>query len=318
MNRRRGEANFVAVRCGFWNDPRLVGGLAHELGVTEGEAGSFVLRWEEFVLQVGDAVTGRVRGYRASHIAAAVGWKGKPDRLIAALKNAGVLGRQKGTFFHAFWTETVTGQYALRRARDRERHREEKAQGTPAESLGNVHNDSTESSGKNGEKESKDAGQPPERPPEDRGAVAAERWDWLLKNAERPRNPRVCLPLLSSLDDGHWPLVQWVVGLSKQPNPSRYGRKRRVWGLQTDKFLREHAYLEFLSEWTAKQRPADDLAVERKRRLDSLAPKEAVKSAKEYLVAMLGDPDVDPPRKERAKEKWRAQNPSETPPWETA
>ena len=67
---RRGEVPFVAIRVGRSHDAKEVLGLAAELKIQRATALGFVALWEEFLLEVGDNLTGRVSGYKPHHLAA--------------------------------------------------------------------------------------------------------------------------------------------------------------------------------------------------------------------------------------------------------
>lgn len=317
---RRGEANFVAVRIGFWSDPHITV-MADELKVSANEAGGYVLRWEELVLAVGDARTGRVKGYSPKYLSIAVGWKGKPEKLIGALRSIGVLTSQRGTFTHPFWAETRTGEYAIRRALEADRvarWRRGEGEGDgdqSADGTGSVRVQNGDGTSNSGIKEGRAyADAHPPAPPQEGGGVGMTRWEWLLQNHDRPRNPAVCAKYLEAMSDADWELCQFAVTLRKRAGGAYIGRRKRVWALTSDEFLRKSAYLEFHREWQEKLR----------------GPKATKKDAPEvvnlipgsgsdrFILAQLADPEISDVDKERIRSGWKAKHPNETPPWEIA
>jgi hypothetical protein len=338
MNRRnrRGEANFVALRLGFWHDPRLVLGLARDLKIPRGLAGAYVAQWEEFVLEVGDARTGRVKGYSAEHIAAVLDFPGRPARLVDALKKTGVLSIQRGTFVHPFWLETRTGQYALKRCKDAERQRPIDATlstETPRSNRGDSADDPTSFHGRSDSKEGRDSAESPPTPLAGGVACGRERWAELLKIAPRPQNPRECIPLLERLSAEDWELVQFVYALRLNPPPN-IGVRKRAWTAGTDRFLKNELFLNFRQEWVQKleaekapKKTEDQIAAEvaeaeaKRLRLEKLEEHRRDKKRQEmrlYLVQEVTDPDKPERVKEAARKKWQSEFPSEAPPWEVA
>lgn len=334
---QRGETAFVAMRVGRIHDPREVLSLAAELKVRPVEALGYVLLWEEFILEVGDALTGRVKGYRPQDIAAKLTYdKGKPATLIRAMENAGVLRQQRSTFFHPFWLETVTGHYARQRAERREYEREKKqrqrnahaealaaalaaangetfvpgdtlgtAGGQPGESLGSPTGSPDIKKERNG---SGGASRPPNPPPSG-GSLGEQRWEWLKQHHKRPRNPPVCIRYLEAMTAEDWALCQWVVTDARKSGAPSLSQKKRVFSMHTQKFLAEAAYLEFLPEWREKQLPREVTSlVEQIQTTD----RERKDSARAFIQAQMSDPDLTDEQKQRARELWLRSHPGES------
>lgn len=315
---RRGEVPFVAIRVGRSSDPREVLGLAKDLSIVPALAFAYVCLWEEFILEVGDAMTGRVKGYRADHVAAKLTYPGASRRLIEAMKRAGVLKTQRGTFFHPHWNETITGQYARDRAERRERERlkkrrqrEERDRGdVPGESPGQGGDVTPLSPGKTDIKEERNgvggASRPP-FPPPGGGGVAYGRWEWIAKHHRRPTNRTACARYLEAMTAEDWALCRWVL---ESPGPRgllSLSGKKRAFRLDSHKFLATQAYLQFLPEWREKlAKPAIAEKVDEKS-----SERERDEAARAYILALLGDPDVSPIEKARKRKLWLEANPGQ-------
>lgn len=319
---RRGEANFVAVRIGFWNDPHIQV-MAQQLRVSLNEAGGYVLRWEELVLAVGDAQTGRVKGYTPQYLALAVGWKGRPEKLIEGLKTVGVLASHRGTFTHPFWAETRTGEYAIRRALEADRVAKWRRGEGPApgeagvqsaDGTGSVRVQNADGTSNSGIKEGREyAYAHPPAPPQEGGGVGLTRWEWLLENHDRPRNKGACVKYLEAMPEDEWSLVQFAVTLRKKPGGANIGRRKRAWLLTSDDFLRKGAYLEFRREWQEKLRGPKAPANGKQPEVVDL-----ISNSDKFILAQLADPELSDAEKERIRSGWKAKHPNEAPPWEVA
>lgn len=318
---RRGEVPFVAIRVGRSNDPREVLGLSRELRIERATALGFVCLWEEFLMEVGDALTGRVKGYSHEHIAAKLGWKGPPKKLIAALHNAGLLNQQRNTYFHPYWSASITGQYALDRAEQRKKWRDAKRRGRG----GDVQEDSSghpvdvppESHEKADiQKEMNDGGggaRPP-APPARGGGVGASRWEWIRTHHERPNNSRGCVPILEAMDAETWALVQWVVDQARRGGALSSSRGKRALKADSYRFLRSELYLEFARE--RQKKLAEQKIPKASASVEPVKDKLAASIA--FILEQLNDPDLSEVDKEKARQRWRAQNPDVRPPWEDA
>lgn len=329
---RRGEVQFVAIRVGRSQDPRECLGLAHELKVEVPTALGYLALWEEMVLELGDARTGRLpKGYTAVHIAAKLHWPGRPHRLIEALKRAGVLATHKTVFLHPYWRTSTTGSYALERARLREfwrdkkaRQRAEDVQGdggnvpemSPGTSLGTADIDQVTES-RNGS---------PPAPPEGGQGQGAARWEWLREHHRNPSGARACIKYLDALPDEEWLLVQWLAGLPKGGGGYIALSKKRVLELDTHQLLAKQAYLRILPDWRAKlrrdregdrravPRPVD---VEKERSAREADNAQRTAQAAAFVLAQLADADVSEREKERIRERWRVAHPDAPAPWES-
>lgn len=329
MRSRRGEVPFVAIRVGRSNDPREVLGLAQELKIPRALALGYVAIWEEMILELGDALTGRLpSGYTAAHVAAKLGFTGKPARLIAALKAAGVLGTHRGVFLHSYWRASITGQYAIEKAQLREEWREKKRQqragDVPELSQGHGGDVPPVSSGKTDINQFTESGAPPPQPPaRGGGSLGATRWEWLKDHHERPSNSRACIKYLEVMTDEDWALLQWVLTPAEAGGPYKLSRKKRVLGLDTHRFLANEAYLQLRPEWRAKlahdakpKRPPTALAAVPREDPKAEAAKRAAAAAA-FIVELLADDGLEPAEKEAAKARWVASHPDVPPPWET-
>lgn len=322
-DQRRGEVPFVAIRVGRSNDPREVLGLARELKIPRAHALGFVALWEEFLLEIGDALTGRVKGYSADHIAAKLGWEGSPTKLVDALEHAGLLNKQKTTFFHPYWSSSITGQYAIDRAEQREYWRLKKraqragdAGDVPGESPGHRGDVPGTSQGTADIKKERNGGirgSAPPAPPGTGGELGATRWDWIQKNHKRPRDSRRCIPLLGALDDANWAMCQWVVTEAKPGGALSRSRKKRALALDSYRFLQNEAYLEFHAERVAKVAELERLS----KNGSTVEPvQDKVAASISFVLERLSDPDVSAEKKEKLRRSWMDANPGETPPWE--
>lgn len=324
---RRGEVPFVAVRVGRSYDVKEVLGLADDLKIERATALGYLVLWEEMILESGDALTGRLKGYTAAHVAAKLGWKGKPARLIDALKRAGVLSPHKGTFIFPDWRNTITGDYAHKKATDREAWRRQKqAQKDDAarralESNGaDVSVDSTWNGGgrppsvqaENGQKERKDsAGTAPPAPAQSAGELASRRWGWLREHHKRPTNSEGCRKILGPMADEDWRMIQWALTPGGEGGGLSTLSKKRLMRRTSYDFLRNEAYLEIRPQWVEKlrlearpknghARPAP--AAE----LDQAEADQRRASALAFVLATASDPDADPKKKARVKAQYEA------------
>lgn len=330
MRSRRGEVPFVAIRVGRSNDPREVLGVSRELKCSRAEALGFVALWEELILEVGDAISGRVKGYAAVHIATKLGFEGSPAKIVNALKAAGLLATQRGVFLHPYWAQSVTGQYARDRAELRERWRlkkaEQRAEDVPAVSRGQAGDNGGTSMGTadidrliNGN----GGAAPPPAPRLSPGGAGSARWEWMLKNHDRPRNSRACIRYLDAMTEEDWALCQWVVTRPPAGSAPLSLSRKRVRRLDSHRFLASEAFLELRGEWVEKlaqekrpprpagrpkSSPAEDLASDNARRL---------MQATAYILAKLKDDEIPAAEKEAAKVKWMSLHPEVSPPpWE--
>lgn len=344
MTVRRGEVPFVAVRVGRGQDPREVLGLAGDLKIDPPTALGFVVLWEEFVLEVGDALTGRVVGYTIKHLAVKLGWRGNPRRLADALRDAGLLQTHRSTLIHPYWRASTTGQYARERAEKREadRLRKRRARNRYADpGLGEDHvsDDVTRTSG--GQPRDSDgvggdssgnpdinqrtngargapAGAPPPGPPGTGGSLGAARWDWIRANHRRPANSRACVKYLGAMTEEDWALCQWVVALPARGLPGSSSGKKRVLRLDSHKFLATEAYLQFSPEWREKL-VADKAPAPAKRsgNVEQVSDEDQRWTmAISFVLAQLADPDLTDDEKDDVRRKWRQRWPDRAPPWE--
>ena len=336
MSARRGEVPFVATRVGRSNDAREVLGLAAELKIPRAHALGLLVLWEEMILSVGDALTGRIKGYTAMHIAVQLGWRGKADKLIAALSTAGVLGSHRGTFLHPWWKESITGGYAIARAEFREAEAERKRIARARERGEESGTSGGRPADKDGRPADKDrnpdinqvktsAGQPPQPPGEPGGDQGASRWRWVLDNHPRARNSRACARYLDLMTQDDWALFQWVTDLARQgaKGGASYSlSKKRVLKQNSHQILANEAFLEFRPEWLEKlaqdRRPKNGTpALKVAPPVDEAAEKAArVSHAVAFVLAQLEDRDLSEKARETAKARFRAAHPDVPPPWE--
>lgn len=319
MRGRRGEVHFVAVRVGRSTDPKEVLGLARRLKVTRAAALGFVVLWEEFILEVGDALTGRVQGYAAEHVAAKCGWEGSPQAFVKALKEAGLLRTQRRVFLHPYWLQSITGQYARERAELREAWRRKKREqrqtvDVPIMSPGQVGDVHRMSSGKTDiEREINGNGAaPPRSPPSGGDSISAARWAWLLEHAPNPQNRDASCKYLALLSDDEWALVQEAYGRLEHGRGPLSSGKRRALNWPTHRFLSHQAYLQFRRKTPSKGRqpngqPTEPIKVENAGALST--------QPLAFLLAQLADPDLSDAKKEQLRKRWQAEHPGESPPW---
>lgn len=330
MRSRRGEVQFVANRVGRSNDPREVLGLAREMKTSRAEALGWVTLWEEFVLEVGDAVTGRVKGYDSSHVAAKLGFEGAPRKIIDALKHAGVLGVQRGVFFHPYWRQSITGTYASDRAELREfwrvkkeEQRRETTEGRPHDVPGTTGDNRGTSLGTAGIDIGSNGHAQPERPPTPLGRGEPEglrRWDWLRAHHERPTNTERCIKYLGAMSAEDWELCQWIFGpRASGPALTSLGKKRAI-RADTHKFLTLQLYEQFRRERVDKlrheSRPHRAPAAEKQ--AEAALQVERTAAARRFVLEMLSDPSVTEAKKKALRERWARENPDEPAPWEAA
>lgn len=320
------------MRLGRLGDPREVEGLADDLKVRPVEALAYVLLWEEFILQVGDAVTGRVKGYRAKDIARKLTHTGPVEKLIRAMETAGILKRQRSTFYHPYWRETITGQYALTRAERREadrerkrRQRERDAQALAearAAAFGetDVTRDTTvtaaglprDSTVSPEIKEERKKGTPgsgrPPGPPPGGGSLGFARWERVQELHNRPMNPSGCILMLEAMTDEQWALCLWVLENRDRERLSSLSRKKRAFGLDSYEFLRKSAFLQFRPEWSRK------LAAPKEPDPKALAvnlEREREESRRRAIRELLEDPECPDTEKERQREIYLRAHPGE-------
>ncbi|HKQ96957.1 MAG TPA: hypothetical protein VJV75_03700 [Candidatus Polarisedimenticolia bacterium] len=317
---RRGEVNFVASRVGRSTDPRECLGLAKQLRCSRATALGYLILWEEFVLEAG--TRGRVHGYSASHIAAKLDYDGRPNKLIDALRVAGVLKRHRGTYLHAYWSESITGSYAEERIRLREYERDRKrtqraneAAARTAEAAGVKNGVPGMSQGHNGtsrgtngtvpatadiDQGSSSGGIPPS-PPLSGGGLGSERWAWILDHHPTPINPRPCVRYLDVMTTEDWELCKWVVEGFGQPGWLDSSRKKRTRRLNSHKFLASAAYLQFRKEWSKKLQDQSVASVVAEL---ADAERQGIDSARRFVELQLADPTLSDAEKDRARRRW--------------
>lgn len=218
---RRGEGQFVAIEVNLLGDPKLRG-MARRLKIPRVQAIGHLALLRELVLTRGTG-GGVLKGYTADEIAEFVEWPKSTTTIVEAFKGAGVLVARRGTFLYPGWAETITGDYANRRASlrryDRDRKREERGGDDPdvrGNSVGHPHGrpsdvrtDSSPESRDQSIKES--ARNPPETPPPG-GAVVASRLEWFGENYPKGIvNPERCAALLGVLSEAEWAHLQYAV-----------------------------------------------------------------------------------------------------------
>jgi hypothetical protein len=346
-----GVVPFVAVALGRLKDPREVLDLADDLKIHPAQALGYLVLWEGFILEKGDGLTGKVKGYTPRHIARELGHAGDPAKLIAALKKAKVLAQQKGTFFVPGWLHTPTGQYASDKAETKEWERERKRirraaeraaklaaaavppsnedEAVPGTSPGQARDVPPMSPSRpdieqKTRQEKGNSGQAPPNPRASAGGLADARWEWLQENHQRPSNPDGCKRILAGLSDEHWALVQWAAPFSAvKPSdlPRSLSRKKRLFARNTYQLLSRGAYLEIRPEWQAKlreeARPKAAPVPPEKRRAEKAA--DVAKNeddALKFLITLLNDPDAPKAKQEKFKRLWIDQHPGQVPPWE--
>lgn len=316
LDKRRGEVNFVASRVGRSTDPKECLGLARQLGVEVPTALGYLILWEEFILEAGDGATGRLHGYTAAHIAAKLCWRGRPEKLIRALQDAGVLRRQRGTYLHAYWSQSITGHYARTRVEDREYWRVKKREQRDRDRLqalserdavpemstghpGDVPGDKGDSPLDGGHKERKDIRtHPPDPPQSGGGSVGRERWRWIREHHKYPVNSGPCARYLEAMTPEDWALCQYVVLELARPGGGDLSLKKRVRRLNSHKFLATEAYLQFQREWAEKQRPRE--IGELVARIEDVE-QERRGSGRAFLLARLADPELTETERARAR-----------------
>lgn len=328
---RRGEVPFVAMRVGRSRDPREVLGFAKDLKIEPALAFAYVALWEEFILEVGDALTGRIKGYTAVHIAAKLTWPGSPLRLVNAMKKAGILGTHRGTFFHPFWCDTITGGYAAARAARREmeadRKRRQRA-GQNGEVGVELENSVPPLSHGTGaavpplshgipdikkERTCADTGSAPPQPPrETRAGVGFTRWKEIEHLVNKPTYPEACIRLLDVMTNDDWPLCRWVVDAAQQKTLPYLSRKKRAFTMNSHQFLRSSAFLWFRREYLAEMaRPATvPIAVEEAQKAE-----EREKEKRKTLKGAIDDPSLPEAEKQRLKNLYLKANPGDSLDW---
>jgi hypothetical protein len=212
---RRGEGQFIAVEVGLRHDPKVLG-LARALKVHAAAAVGYLVAWREFVLTRGTG-GGVVHGYTVDEMAAFIGWPGSAVKIVTALKTAGFLGSRRRALVHPSWGDTITGHYAAKRAKDRDRQRTGKGDGggtsgdvqgdVRAEVPRNGHGDSAEvpRSLRGGSEEIGTVsnkgfhGTPPGPPLEGGVERASALTEWFLETYPKVRNPKKIAKLLGLL-----------------------------------------------------------------------------------------------------------------------
>ena len=271
---QRGEVGgFVAIRIGRANDVREVRSFSDFLGVSFHSAFFFLCAWEEWILEVGDARTGRVRGYTSQNLADKLTYRGDPRRLIKAMKRCGLLKIQRKTFIHPYWLETTTGRYALARVERRQWETERKrdareiarsardgqgsvpplSQGRPMGHVADSHGTTDREREREGRGDGSAAPPPdgsagPPNPPPGGGGTGAERWDWCLKHHPGPQNRRLCTPKLGRLAPEAWELFKFAVGAmgaSEPPMGTPLSLWKRARGMNLKRFLDDEVYFRF-------------------------------------------------------------------------
>jgi len=333
---RRGEVPFVAIRVGRSNDPRETLAIARELKCSRATALGYVALWEELILEVGDAVTGRLpKGYAAQHIAAKLDFPGPPRRIVDVLKGAGLLGTHKTILLHPYWRSSTTGEYARDRAEQREYWRKRKAADRAAKERGDVSEmsnghpvDVLETSHGTAdikkERNGMTAGQPPQPPAEGGGRLGASRWQTLSQIHPSPGNRRACTRYLELMSEDDWALCQWVLTPSEAGGAPNSLKKKRALRLDAHKFLATEAFGRFLPEWTAKRRAGDRPANGAGR--PAVAPPvdlEAERAARasaalKFVLEQLEDDDLSEAEKASARARFAKAHPDIPPPWGVA
>ncbi|HXD98236.1 MAG TPA: hypothetical protein VN646_16930 [Candidatus Acidoferrum sp.] len=312
---------YTPAEIGFWDLPsitKLARALKNDL------AGGWWLRCLELWILHADGRGRLPKEWDAEALAAKARYPGSARAFVVALQSAKLLTRKHGRYALPDWSSHPAGRYSEKKEHDRRRQelkrkreleearRGEKSAGTsPVTSNGRHADESVTSESKAG-RTSPDG--PPDAPPGG-GAEGKARWDWLRQHAERPRNGPICVRYLAAMSADDWALVQWVQ-LRRKRQPPIHTRKKRVWGLATDKFLREQAYLEFSPEFRAElKKVAEGVAAAAN---GAAPPVEKPHDPDSFTLAVLADPDVDEAAKAREKERWIKQNKGRTPPWEVA
>lgn len=324
--------NFVAAEDGLEEDPKILT-LARMLKVDRAHAFWFVMRWRRLVVNAGNPISGSLPpNYTTDDLAAFLDWSGRPTALTSALKSTGFLGLRRGrALFYPCWGQTITGQYASYRERERQRKEEDRIErksgrGTSADGARNVRGQGADASADSprtgaGNLRSINKGpsaDAPPTPPPAGGDLAEGRWAWLLENAPTPQDPGVSKRILAELTEDEWCLVQRAYESLKVPaggvgTPSR--KNIRVLHWPTDLFLRKHAYLRF----RPASRPARGARTTVK--VVELSPAEELEArllqSDRYLLELLNDPDAPEEKKRAARERWamNPENKGRRPPW---
>lgn len=264
---RRGEGQFVAVPVGLVHDVK-VRGLARTLRISRLEAAMHVVLWEEFILTHGEVVQrgrdrgqGVVRGHTGAELAEALEWPlgRRPSLIIGALKGAQMLRCRRGAWIHPFWADTITGEYALRRAKgrdyDKKRRGKPDADGTPngVRSGSDTHptgrrpdlgDQPTNGSG------GRAAGAPQGAPP---GGAAdrASRWDWFETTYPIGIEDRDgCADMLAQLDPQDFEHLQFA--LPAQVSSNRW--KHTLWRVPpAHRYLKQRQWRRI--KWKPGQKP---------------------------------------------------------------
>jgi len=318
-----GARVFVAAEVGFWHDPKVVT-FAAQVGNPYG--GAMILRLREFVLTAGRRGVLPKR-YSAHDLAGAVGWTGKPAKLIKALGpgGAGVLLRRRGCFTYVDWPSTLTGWWENHKEADRRRKEEERdaaraaraAQraGSAGDGPGTVRGQGVDSPRKIRDQAINQG--PPGAPPEGGSGGADARWEWFAEQHPRLENPSVCRRYLAALSDAEWAHLQYALPIQAR---SSYWRKNPRYVPTADKYLREQKWLNVklpkpkpAEAATPKVEDADELA-----RRDQQEREERRRSQNDFLLAQLADPEIPEARKQKLRAAWIASNPDTPPPWEGA
>lgn len=331
---RRGEVPFVASPVGRETDALEVLGLAHALKVRVPEALGLVTLWESLILRVGDAQTGKLpHDYEAQHIAVSLQWYGSPAKLVTAMKAAGVLRRQRRTWFHPYWRKTITGQYAADRAFLRQKWRDKKrtqrqGQGgdVPGDwggQAGDVPSSSSEKMHINQSINGNGGASPPvpsPSPPGAGGSLGETRWNWMLQNHERPVNQPACVRLLGLMSDEEWADLLYALSSAGKASASKSRGKKRALRLDSHKFLLTTQYLQWRRERVAKLAQPEDAgepstAAPPDTVTGPSSPEDSARRAVEFILAQLADPELTEEERALARARWRKLHPDNPEPW---
>lgn len=317
---RRGEGLYLAWKIGRSKHVREVIGLADDLKCSRAEAVGYLVMWEELILREGDALIGRVHGYRPKDLARELGWTRSPTILIRGLVEAGVLRTHRATFNHPYWLSTITGQHAREKIRQREdwarQKRQQRGSDVHPDSAGHgvdVHPDSTRTADikKERKKGHPDPDSPPSPPPE-AGGVGSARWKRMELLHPSPMNPAGCTPILAAMDDEKWALCLWVLENREKAGLSSLSRKKRAFTMNCYEFLRKAAYLQFSPEYRRNLAapPPRSLAVE-----TAELERERLEAKRRSLRELLEDPDCPEKEKERQRALYMRANPGDKLEW---
>jgi hypothetical protein len=122
--------------------------------------------------------------------------------------------------------------------------------------------------------------------------------------------------MLERMSEEDWSMVQRAYDHLKSGGPPIGVKKKKLLHQSTLKFLHSEA-------WTAfrpAERPSTSASKPPKQQAaEEAAELEAALALKDrFIVEALADADLSEIEKERAKKRWRDQNPGRVPPWEAA